>query len=758
MFYLDSPSGSDQHKRTPRKSKLYYRQRVERARHAAEVLALKAEIAKLSKLVTDAHAADITNDITTDGGGEVKGDDASVSAVQTATKLKAYNTLTEKMKTLPTNERVMFVQQVASPTELKEQRITSQLAKDIGLDRRALATVNRGPLLRLEKSDNRKERVLSFLVLPEYSITLAGKKDTVTVKGVKKQKVVLTQFLKTLHAEYNQLNPDKLVSLSFFSSVRRFAKFIKPLSYHSTAVCLCMQHQNYALKLRSLVSFGIPGIPDTLVQDYTKDTLKTRLDAAQLPETITFQMWKRVEVKYGDPANQKVTMKLRPVEQNMSRAEFIDVVVSEFNGMAEHVFRAKSQHKSIRTLRQQLTAEECTIQMDFAQNWNVGYSEEVQSAFYAKEAITVHPAVIHLRGEDGPVTDCVCIVSDDRQHDAGAILAIMELLTTYVKARYGLIKTVHYCSDSPSSQYRNISLFSVIAKHQELFGLKCTWAYFEAGHGKGPCDGVGAAAKRKADNALKRGININHAEDFSRVGNMEGNVTYIHMPVSASYLARKQIATLASVCKVPATMKVHAVVTLTASQKIAVRDTSCYDDCCWLDQEPKMGCSGWKEHTLFEEGNTTADDTTADITSVADNPTIDAGEPTEENNTTADITLVAENPTDDAGKPTEENTTTDTTNYCINDFVASVYDEMWYIGKIITLLQEEEYEVTFMKATNSIPPKYWWPSPEDKLTVSAEEILMVVPPPTVIGSSKRQKYHVLLPAVLAKIADKFTTF
>ena len=114
----------------------------------------------------------------------------------------------------------------------------------------------------------------------------------------------------------------------------------------------------------------------------------------------------------------------------------------------------------------------------------------------------VHPAVIHLRNEDGNVyTDSLCVVSDDKTHDAGAILAILDVTTSYLKKKHPEVQVVHYVSDSPSNQYRNISMFSVICQHKELFGLDCTWLYFEAGHGKGPCDGVGAAAKWKANHA-----------------------------------------------------------------------------------------------------------------------------------------------------------------------------------------------------------------------------------------------------------------
>ena len=46
-----------------------------------------------------------------------------------------------------------------------------------------------------------------------------------------------------------------------------------------------------------------------------------------------------------------------------------------------------------------------------------------------------------------------------------------------------------------------------------MYGLK-SWHYFECGHGKGPCDGVGGATKR-SDNAIKQGkVVIQDADEF----------------------------------------------------------------------------------------------------------------------------------------------------------------------------------------------------------------------------------------------------
>ncbi|KAI8477551.1 hypothetical protein Bbelb_447140 [Branchiostoma belcheri] len=72
-----------------------------------------------------------------------------------------------------------------------------------------------------------------------------------------------------------------------------------------------------------------------------------------------------------------------------------------------------------------------------------------------------------------------------------------------------------YWTDSPSSQYRNKTMSSVISEHEALFGIPACWNYFEAEHGKGPCDGIGGTAKRMADQAVTtQGTTIQDAHEF----------------------------------------------------------------------------------------------------------------------------------------------------------------------------------------------------------------------------------------------------
>jgi hypothetical protein len=71
--------------------------------------------------------------------------------------------------------------------------------------------------------------------------------------------------------------------------------------------------------------------------------------------------------------------------------------------------------------------------------------------------------------------------------------------------RSNKLSQCHYWTDSPTSQYRNKLIFDVVANHKSLYDCCTVWNYFEAGHGKGPCDGLGWTVKRMADTATKTG-------------------------------------------------------------------------------------------------------------------------------------------------------------------------------------------------------------------------------------------------------------
>ena len=90
-------------------------------------------------------------------------------------------------------------------------------------------------------------------------------------------------------------------------------------------------------------------------------------------------------------------------------------------------------------------------------------------------------------------------------------LILMELRPLIHRLNIG---QVYYITDSPVSQYRNKFIFYIISNHHLIFGTPAVWNYFEKGHGKGPCDGVGGAVKRDAAQAAKRGVPMADAFQF----------------------------------------------------------------------------------------------------------------------------------------------------------------------------------------------------------------------------------------------------
>lgn len=155
--------------------------------------------------------------------------------------------------------------------------------------------------------------------------------------------------------------------------------------------------------------------------------------------------------------------------------------------------------------------------MDFAKNYTCQSLREVQFAYWNASMVTLHPAVAYYRSEDGPLSHKSWVfVSDELGHNSVTLFAFLKELIPNPKAMLPKLKHVHFYTDSPTSQYRNKTLFYLLSHHKELFDVTASWNYFEAGHGKGPCDGVGGSVKRIADEAVQQQkANIQDASDLS---------------------------------------------------------------------------------------------------------------------------------------------------------------------------------------------------------------------------------------------------
>ena len=336
------------------------------------------------------------------------------------------------------------------------------------------------------------------------------------------------------------------------------------------------------LKLRAIKSLGVTAVSinlDKFIED-CKDEVAVNEVVDKLPTVVQFSQWKRVEV------DGKKKMKI--LAFNLEKEKFRDMLRKEVEQFRGHARRVRVQYEQLKSLKENLEVNEAIVQMDFAENYSCQTIEEVQSAYWNASMVTLHPAVAYYRSEDGAelTHKSMMFVSDEMGHNSSTVFAFLKELTPHLKVILPNIKHIHYYTDSPTSQYRNKTIFYLLSRPKDLFDVSASWNYFEAGHGKGPCDGVGGSVKRMADEAVRQQkVTIQDASDFfswTQQHQSASSVSFTFVSKEACRTAQSEIERFGEITPVQGTMTVHAVAAISPG-KIIARETSCYCEQCFAN-------------------------------------------------------------------------------------------------------------------------------------------------------------------------------
>lgn len=382
---------------------------------------------------------------------------------------------------------------------IKKYRCTSNLSKEFGVGRQKLRDAIKKRKVKL-MSVQYKQEVEDYVERPDNSTTLPGKRDTKTTGKKVKQKHVLNDYMMNLYGIFKLERPDIKISKTCFFKLRHPHVMLAHIASRRT--CLCTRHQNLALKIKSLQNAGLKCSknPDVLIKEYkTNADLVDAMNALDVT-VVKYLKWKRVD------DGQK--MQYKKEEEHLSKAEFVKHIDSEVEEFREHVNRIHVQYQEMRKLRETLSGEEIVIWMDFAENYGCTSVEKVQSAYWNATAITLHSMVVYSQSGTGTKAQSYVAVSDVMSQNATTVYTILRKCIPTLQNENRNLKTVHYSNGSPTSQYRNKTIFQFNANHEAQFGISRRWSYLESGHGKDPCDGLGASVKRAAYNAVKQGKHL----------------------------------------------------------------------------------------------------------------------------------------------------------------------------------------------------------------------------------------------------------
>nr|XP_049701306.1 uncharacterized protein LOC126055567 [Helicoverpa armigera] len=440
------------------------------------------------------------------------------------------------------------------------------------------------------------EEVHQFYNDDANSSISASKKEFVTKNKLKMQKRYLNAPLNTLYQKFiSQVG--KKISYSTFCKLRPFwTVFPKPTNRDT---CLCSRHLNMELLLQGLHRACIVNVRtceqllsklccDSRNLDCLNRSCNTcssyHLEYFNVSENnVSFYEWrktmKEITLKNGTKKKQQLTEKLKTT-MNIKTA--ITKFEADLTAFFNHVHKINFQYIGIKTLKNNLPVQEALLHVDFSENYALKFAEEVQAFHFggSRQQVSLHTSVAYTHNfTSGVVTPMsYCTVSDCLRHDAPAIWAHLVPLIQYVIEINPLIETLHFLSDSPSSQYRNKYMFFIISQICQDFHQikKITWNYSEAGHGKGAPDGVGAVLKRTADRMTLFGKDIGTYDQFCDIL-MQNIDNIIIKKVDEKEIIAKERLIPKTLKPFKGTLSVYQVLWDSSVPMTVLRQLSCYD-------------------------------------------------------------------------------------------------------------------------------------------------------------------------------------
>uniref|UniRef100_A0A8D8TC48 Uncharacterized protein n=1 Tax=Cacopsylla melanoneura TaxID=428564 RepID=A0A8D8TC48_9HEMI len=423
-------------------------------------------------------------------------------------------------------------------------------------------------------NNNLKDKVVAFFLEEANSRMMPGKKDFVSKGKTKMQKRYLNHSMKKLHSEFLKNNPKTPLSYTLFCKLKPF--YVKKMNAAARETCKCLKCTNMELKAISLHRIGRLEKPtlESLLHTFGTESNETqnRLVVWEDPpfdeiSNVKYYKWVNVKetIHNKTTGKEKQVTNIAKVPFVCSLEEFIKLLEIEIPVFVKHNNTKNHQYSAIRNLKNNLKSTECLIHMDFSENYMAKYSEEVQSFHFggSRKQVSLHTVVAYVKDIGESVKNInFCTLSENTRHDVPAIWAHLHPVLTCLFNKYSTLDTIHFLSDSPSTQYRNKLMFYFlgnILKEKYPHIKAFTWNYSEAGHGKGAPDGIGGVCKRTADRIVGEGKDISTPQMLMNV--LLENVK----AVKFFYIEDTDIDTvsnqldLTKVKAFPGTMQVHQV-------------------------------------------------------------------------------------------------------------------------------------------------------------------------------------------------------
>lgn len=608
--------------------------------------------------------------------------------------------------------------------------------------------LNRTSLKRKNNMHRMRQIIESFFESDETSRLCPGKFDFIKRNKIKKQKRLLNDSIKNLYKVFLSRSQTK-ISYATFCRYRPF--WVVQPSVTKRDTCLCILHTNFGLIVQKMKILGM--IKEVTPQDICKtlccpnnnkldekclqrscDNCKSfkifvNIDNSETDDTVLYNKWVTKKVEVIIKGLPKICSKTVKDKITITKKELAQEFYLSLDLFLVHVRNIVHQQKTIQQIKANLKQDEILIHLDFSENYNCKYEQEVQSAHFggSKPQLSLHTVVTYHKNMETNqlVKTCFCTISPVLRHDPVAIIEHLKPVINDIKTKVGTVNYIHFLSDGPSTQYRNRKMMWLTAAYlPKLIKFQILrWHFSEKGHGKGAPDGVGGCIKRTADSLVARGNDIPDFESF--ISCVSQNIRGIIIcGLNLQNLEEIESCLPKVLPKLTGLMKTHEFIWHTSCPYIEIRELSCLqcDDNC---KHYKLGTFNIKELKLI------LDNKRLRYSDVYSSSSCDSEK--------SDVELKC--PENDIN----------ITRPDINDFIIVVVKGKKTTKKFVAVVEEvleECYTIKYMKrifGTN----KFIFPEKEERYTIDCEDIFKKINQPNI--NNREQYVFELEPKLLEEL-------
>lgn len=301
------------------------------------------------------------------------------------------------------------------------------------------------------------DKIVNFYLRDDISRPFPGLKDTISIKlsdGTRQnfQKRLLLAPLGELHKQYLELcgNDEESISLtSFRKNQPKQCIYTKDSS--AMNVCVCMIHENMKFMIDALKK------KDCFENSDTEKDLKTLLikkitctesteacllrscDQCNSENMVEF-VAERLDLTNIDQIKYyfwTTSPRCEIICKEDEANDFLECLEAQMEKFVIHQFKVEQQTKFIRMKKETLVSQkEIMCQLDFAENYSCVIQDAIQSHYFVRPQVTIHPFVVYYN--NGSVLKILnfIVIADIKKHNTISVYAFQRKLLPILKEKF----------------------------------------------------------------------------------------------------------------------------------------------------------------------------------------------------------------------------------------------------------------------------------------------------------------------------------